>query len=206
MKRNLQFFTMIELLVVIAIISILMSIMLPSIHKARNKIKAAACLNNQKELGLGLTIFSTDEDSFLTTNANWNDNWQEKLYPSLLDSVKVFACPSDNLERPNGTKMSYGGYGWYVSSNHTNTWSDGFEAFGLRISSPQLADSTDALTLSELYNNLKTIEGGMFQYPFQPADGSFNHSVKQTAWFIDGHAELLGIGAVIQKNHMFFAE
>ena len=146
-------FTIIELLVVIAIIGILLSIMLPSIQKARDKLKASVCLSNQKQLGVGLIVFSMDKDSFLPTNAAWNDNWQEKLYPSLIDS-ESFSCPSDELERIKGTKSSYGGYGWCVSSGNTNTWGEGFEAFGLKMSSPQFDKSSDSLILTELHCEL----------------------------------------------------
>ena len=77
-------FTIIELLVVIAIIGILLSIMLPSIQKARDKVKASVCISNQKQLGVGLIVFSMDKDSFLPTNAAWNDNWQRSFTHHLL--------------------------------------------------------------------------------------------------------------------------
>ncbi len=47
-------FTLIELLVVIAIIGILIALLLPAIQAAREAARRAACINNLKQLGLGL--------------------------------------------------------------------------------------------------------------------------------------------------------
>ena len=44
-------FSLIELLVVVAILGVLMSILLPSISKAKEKTKAAVCLSNFKQVG-----------------------------------------------------------------------------------------------------------------------------------------------------------
>jgi len=58
-------FTLIELLVVVAIIALLISILLPSLARAREQTKSVKCLANLKSLGQGIMIYVTGERDIL---------------------------------------------------------------------------------------------------------------------------------------------
>lgn len=58
-------FTLVELLVVIAIIGILISMLIPSLSKAREKSRQSVCINNLKQIGVAIAIYTTDDNGTL---------------------------------------------------------------------------------------------------------------------------------------------
>ncbi|MFH1613945.1 MAG: prepilin-type N-terminal cleavage/methylation domain-containing protein [Planctomycetota bacterium] len=62
--KPLKGFTLVELLVVIAIIAVLLSILVPSLNKARHIAKRVICGTRMKQIGLAFDMYSNDYDGY----------------------------------------------------------------------------------------------------------------------------------------------
>ncbi len=82
--RGLTAFTLIELLVVVGIISLMGTLLLPVLGKARAAAQSAACLSNLRQMGIGMTIYIAENKGRLpdymwttpsTPDVAWNGYW-----------------------------------------------------------------------------------------------------------------------------------
>ena len=63
-RRNASAFTLIERLVVVAFIALLISILLPSLSRAREQARQVKCASIMKQLGLGAHMYADSSDNY----------------------------------------------------------------------------------------------------------------------------------------------
>jgi prepilin-type N-terminal cleavage/methylation domain-containing protein/prepilin-type processing-associated H-X9-DG protein len=108
-RTGRQAFTLIELLVVISIIALLVGILLPALGAARKTAQRAVCLSNQRQVGVGMMTYATNNDDRLPYTIYQENGIETRWWHRLiLDGAAVgsteegagsnLVCPSD--EKP----------------------------------------------------------------------------------------------------------
>jgi prepilin-type N-terminal cleavage/methylation domain-containing protein len=123
-QQSKKAFTLIELLVVIAIIAILAAMLLPALAAAKKKAQKINCVNNLKQCGLAVRLWSQDNGDkspmqmlaagkqFLASAAygkaaQLNPAVTFLIMSNELSTPKVCYCPSDNYAATPAPQFSY---------------------------------------------------------------------------------------------------
>jgi prepilin-type N-terminal cleavage/methylation domain-containing protein len=145
-NKVLSAFTLVELLVVISIISLLLSILMPTLSKAREIAKNVVCTSNLKSIGTSIIVYTMSNDNLLPPgavcieskdrNGNGHLYWSDVAletsdktginYAAMRPPKGVINCPSKKfVQERNWGKY---GYGWnfdyfgYTPSQQYEGW------------------------------------------------------------------------------------
>ena len=133
-SRRIHAFTLVELLVVIGIIALLISILLPSLSKARQQAVKVQCASNLRQWGIGLAQYINNNKGQFPYNGkaipgcpvggrdtSWTSTCVQEFFQTYLIKNKtlqerakdnVLFCPSQDWHRENDMDLSGGLVGY----------------------------------------------------------------------------------------------
>jgi prepilin-type N-terminal cleavage/methylation domain-containing protein len=189
-------FTLIELLVVIAIISLLVSILLPSLKKAKDLARGVICLNNIKQVTTVFQIYRADWDGCFprphgyTEPGHDGELWPKYIQNHYLDTKALYDCPffdnGPDGNTPHNTRACEFGYNHYLGmtlEEESHSWD-----CGRRLPRPGrtilLADSQNPKAPMYGYFRLHYPGYPLYEYIRNNHPGN-----KHSMTYADGHAE-----------------
>ncbi len=218
-KRSTRAFTLVELLVVVVIIAILAALLFPAVSAAKARARRAVCMNNLRQINLGLRMY-TDDFSDLSPKTPFTNN-----FPSMQNLIdftgfkklmknnvglngvssaqdKLFACPDDRFFY----SLISGELGITAEGIHEQAFSD-YSSYGFNGATgtnlifngptPSIAgrkiSSIKEPTRTLLVFELPAIFPYSWHEPRRPlaAENAVFNNAMNMASFVDGHAKYI---------------
>lgn len=191
-------FTIIELLMIIAIIGVLASLLLPSMSRARAKVKQSVCLSNSKQISLASTSYIMEHNGYGPSDSAGN-RWTKKLLGSYIDHTSGNQ-PSPAFNCPTGFDQ--------INANHTNI---GMNIFITGKSQPSVtfdarpllnASPSETCMLIDSFKLYFSVSNwGMKNESVIVEPGNIaRHQLKANVTFLDGHATAKTASYLLSKT------
>ena len=218
--ESLKGFTLIELLVVIAIIAILAALLLPALSAAKSKARRTTCLNNLRQINLGVRMYSDDSnDASPSSGSAVGSTNVESLYSGYKDLMKsyvgvkgasssqdnLFACPADTFFpnfitnappplqylRESFHDVAFSGFSSYMFNGGDNVTRK-FEKFEVTL--PGLS----GVKLSSIKHPSRTVLVAEYSASapwswHEPSSHMMFNDAKNVVSFVDGHVSYIKI-------------
>jgi len=210
MQKTKRGFTLIELLVVIAIIAILAAILLPAMGRARNKAHQISCMNNLKQLNIGIQGYAHDYNGYMPKvfeNVTVAVFWIDRIILGGVSAKKIY---HEGYWKPSLCPTAYTAHSSLVKPTTTYSLTNLLGA---------LSAAYDILRYEQAKNPSRTCLGGDGYWkasgPWFTSSINYNeypeaiHDGRSNILFFDGHAELLRMigsldNASTNESHIFW--
>ncbi len=203
--RGEKIFTLIELLIVIAILSILASLLLPALGRAREKAKEMTCVNNLKQIGLRCFCYAENHDGWVVQSLSGGRWWQkldlgkgEDTYISWYIIKNQLSCPCKE------TKNDYESYGTYLNTKLSSVVvKDSSGSYYHRLAGQIQQPSTYHFIADTAQPDS---DQAYYYRSYNPTSVVSYHiclrheSKKGNIWFADGHVSGMNVNAMTDLN------
>jgi prepilin-type N-terminal cleavage/methylation domain-containing protein/prepilin-type processing-associated H-X9-DG protein len=199
-------FTLLELLLVVTVIAIVAALLLPALAGAKGKARQSACMNNLRQINLGVRMYADDSsDAFPAPKKNNGPPDAFIAYTKLMkgylgmtsassERVALFACPADTFHYDYNDRVAEGlhlqsrfCYSSYAFNGGNFPWKNAVPRW------PGIAGRK----LSSMKEPVKTVLVAEFAalLPYswhQPAgaSGHYNNAQNMVS-FVDGHVRFI---------------
>jgi len=152
-------FSLVELLVVLGIVALLLTIVVPALHRAQTRVRNVTCQSNLRQWGLFFTMYTEDHGGSFPVSGR---DWVQTLRPYAGEDLDILCCPlATTIDSTGGG----GPYTAYEDRTHLSSenWVTG--SYGLNGWASDVPDNTSSIYGVSTRNNWRTRQSGGASVP-----------------------------------------